>query len=57
MQLTIQIISYSRLNARADRIFRGALNWSILGIIEARRGKKQTRSKLLAQRNRRAGRR
>ena len=24
MQLTIQIISYSRLNARADRIFRGA---------------------------------
>ena len=25
MQLTIQIISYCRLNARADRIFRGAL--------------------------------
>ncbi|WP_231596555.1 hypothetical protein [Synechococcus sp. CBW1108] len=24
MQLTIQIISYSRLDARADRIFRGA---------------------------------
>jgi hypothetical protein len=24
MQLTIQIISYCRLNARADRIFRGA---------------------------------
>ena len=25
MQLTIQIISYCRLDARADRIFRGAL--------------------------------
>ena len=25
MQLTIQTISYCRLNARADRIFRGAL--------------------------------
>ena len=25
MQLTIQIISYCRLKARADRIFRGAL--------------------------------
>ena len=26
MQLTIQIISYCRLTARAERIFRGALN-------------------------------
>ena len=37
MQLTIQIISYCRLNATADRIFRGALKdsnttWGTPGI-------------------------
>ena len=42
MQLTIQIISYWRLNARADRIFRGAhmqyrlllLLWHSLQVID-----------------------